>query len=151
MFDHDVNMRNLEDHSLQDEPQDLDEEQDQEEGEQADSQGHAPTNPLDLSNPRLADFVRRVSPACRWDPPPDQVELEELHFPPLPHQVQLGRRTSPLIAGRGTVNLSFAHPSYYAEAARWWLNQLRWVSAASSLARPATETTVTYLECAIDC
>ncbi len=130
---------------------DLDRDEEQQwDQEDSDQHGQAPTDPLALDNGRLANFIRRVSPSYRWDPPPDDIELEDLFFPPLPHYAPLQRRTSSLVAGRGMVNLSFMFPAYYADAIRWWLNQIKWVTPSSAVNLSAASSSVTFLECAVD-
>ncbi len=152
-FDQDVNLRGLEDHSAEAPPDEHETDGDREDRDDAlnaDELDRAPRDPLSLPNQQLAAFVKRVAPSFQWDQPWETDLLEEITFPDLPHYARLQRRTSALIEGRGMVNLSFAFPTHYADAVRWWLNNLKWVTQSSLIGLPMTATSVTHLECVID-
>ncbi len=152
-FDQDVNLRGLEDHAAEAPPHECysDDDADDQGGEVgAEPRDSAPRDPLTLTNQQLAAFVRRVAPNYQWETPHNEGPLEEIIFPDLPHYARLQRRTSALIKGRGMVNLSFAFPVHYADAVRWWLNNLKWIVQGSTGSLPPAASSVTYLECVID-
>ncbi len=150
IFDADVNLRNLEDHALEHDACQLDGCDDGPQDDDDPDGDAVRCDPLRLSNSMLANFIKRVSPGYAWLSPQEGAVYEEVTFPELPHYARVQRRASTLIAGRGMVNMSFPYPSYYAEAVRWWLNQLRWPIATTVAHLPPSSTTATNLECVID-
>ncbi len=153
IFDRDVNMRALEDHTADVRDEALHDEHDDDghgDEDHADHQEPRAQDPLSLPNQGLAAFVRRVSPNYGWSDALGEVETQSIIFPDLPHHTPLHRRASTLIAGRGMVNISFALPAFYADAVRWWLNRLQWPTADAVVGLPSPLTSATYLECVVD-
>ncbi len=149
VFDADVNLRSLEDHAAEEagESGPLGSE---DEPDDADDGGHAPRNPLALSNPQLATFIRRAAPAYSWESPNAQDHAVQICYPDLPHYARLVRRGSTLIAGRGMVNMAFPYPTYYAEAIRWWMARLRWPTSPPPEPHSSSATTSAQLELVVD-
>jgi hypothetical protein len=153
IFDRDVNLRGLEDHAadLHDGQIQVDADDDGPgDADDGEEQGPQARDPLSLPNQQLAAFVKKVSPNYCWGDSLGELETETITFPDLPHYVSLHRRASTLVAGRGMVNVSFALPTYYADAVRWWLNNLRWPTTGAVVGLPSPWTSATYLECVVD-
>ncbi len=144
-------MKNLEDHGGDDGLcGDLEEFRRRDCSDEDDPEDDGPRDPLALSNPRLAAFIRRVTPSYAWEPPIVEEDFDEIHLPHFPHYVPLRKGASVLIAGRGMVNTSFQYPAYYAEAVHWWLGKLRWIASSSLASLSAAVSSVTQLELVID-
>ncbi len=150
VFDQDVNMRGLEDHSKEDEDQDEQPTEQEPTTTYDQEMGGGHCNPIALPNRKLAEFIRRVAPRYDWGEGRADLAYDEISLPSLPCYARLQKRASQLVPGRGMVNISFNYPGYYAEAVRWWWNRLRWPVEAVRGEANGAATTVSYLEGVID-
>ena len=121
-------------------------------GGATDTFGQSPESrdPLLKTNRQLAEHIKRSNPLYRWDANGERHNEDEIRFPGVPKGVRLQRRGYVHIAGRGQVNVSFAHPPQYAEPVLWWFNQVMWEKPPHGALPNEAGRTASYLEFAVD-
>jgi exonuclease III len=102
------------------------------------------------TNQVLAKKIRREAPQYSWQSPHDAEDFDEIVIPENQEDVHYGVKGGQYIKGKGMVNVTCPCPPHLVHPIKWWFNQLKWRRRKPEQYPNAHDTTVTYLECAID-